>query len=41
MENGESAGLISQRDRDLNFTRNDSRIFNTDRTSKVSIRCLV
>lgn len=37
MENGESSGLISQRDRELNFTRNDSRIFNTDRTSKVSI----
>ncbi|KAK3778244.1 hypothetical protein RRG08_060170 [Elysia crispata] len=35
MENGESAGLISQRDRELNFTHNDSRIFNTDRTSKV------
>ncbi|GFN74940.1 adenosylhomocysteinase [Plakobranchus ocellatus] len=34
MENGESAGLISQRDRELNFTHNDSRIFNTDRTSK-------
>ncbi|CAG5133689.1 unnamed protein product, partial [Candidula unifasciata] len=34
MQNGDSGGLVSQRDRELSFTPSDSRIFNTERLSK-------
>ena len=35
VESPETAGLISQIDRDRDFTRNDSRIFVADRNTRV------